>query len=290
MNHISSDGKIVYPTDYERALAHVLENGTSSDDRTGVGTISYFGLQMRFDLSKGFPLITSKRVHWRAVVGELIWLLSGSTNVKDLQALGVTIWDEWAGPDGSLGPVYGKQWRSWEAVETYRNSRGDYDTSIITIDQIRQVVDEIRNNPNSRRLIVSAWNVGDLPQMALPPCHTLFQFRVQNGKLHCHLYQRSGDMFLGVPFNIASYALLTHMIAAVTGLQVGDFIHTIGDAHIYKNHIEQVKEQLSRSAKPLPQLDMIWPPEFKYPWEFGFEHINLKNYNPHPGIKGAVAV
>lgn len=269
---------IHFPTDYERALYHVLANGVESSDRTGVGTRSVFGLQMRFDLAAGFPCITSKRVHFKSVVAELVWLLSGSTNVRDLQALGCTIWDEWAQPDGSLGPVYGKQWRNFGG-----------DDRIIGTDQIQWVVDEIRRNPSSRRLIVSAWNPQEIGQMALPPCHTLFQFYVRDGKLSCHLYQRSADMFLGVPFNIASYAALTHMVAACTGLEVGEFIHTIGDAHIYNNHIEQVREQLSREPRPLPQLYLA-DNTHEYPWQYGVEEIQLVNYKPHPTIKGDVAV
>lgn len=280
---------MTYPTDYEKALNHVLENGVDSSDRTGTGTKSVFGLQMRFDLAQAYPLITSKRVHFKSVVGELLWLLSGSTNVKDLQARGVTIWDEWAGPDGDLGPVYGKQWRRWSYMTEAPLGLG----KVIfkgEIDQIKWVVDEIRKNPDSRRLIVSAWNPADVPDMALPPCHTLFQFYVRNGKLSCHLYQRSADMFLGVPFNIASYALLTYMVAALTGLNVGEFVHTIGDAHIYLNHIDQVKEQLSREPRPLPTLNMTWSPDIKYPWEFTAENIELVGYKPHPAIKGDVAV
>jgi thymidylate synthase len=276
----------MFPTDYERALAHVLSTGVRSEDRTGTGTISVFGLQMRFDLSKSFPLITSKRVHWKSVVGELQWLLSGSTNVRDLQARGVTIWDEWADANGDLGPVYGKQWRNWEALT--EPDPLSYEVGVREIDQIKWVVDEIRKNPNSRRLIVSAWNPADVPDMALPPCHTMFQFYVRDGKLSCHLYQRSGDMFLGVPFNIASYALLTHMVAKCCGLEVGEFIHTIGDAHIYANHIDQVKEQLSRDNRPLPQI--VINGKYDYPWEIESPEILLVDYNPHPTIKAPVAV
>ena len=275
------------PTDYEKALNYVLENGVASSDRTGVGTRSVFGLQMRFDLASAFPLITSKRVHWKSVVGELCWLLSGSTNVKDLQALGVTIWDEWANADGELGPVYGKQWRRWETTKVQSQGMGRVIETRV-IDQIKWVVDEIRKNPSSRRLIVSAWNPADIDDMALPPCHTLFQFYVRDGKLSCQLYQRSADMFLGVPFNIASYALLTHMISNVCDLEVGEFIHTIGDAHIYNNHVDQVREQLSRDTLPLPHLELEG--DYKYPWEFKPDDVILLDYNPHPAIKGKVAV
>lgn len=280
---------MTYPTDYEKALNHVLENGVPSDDRTGVGTLSVFGIQMRFDLARGFPCITSKRVHFKSVVGELLWLLSGSTNNNDLLARGVTIWNEWAGPDGDLGPVYGKQWRDFGGEVVYDTDGTCLDTTE-GVDQIKWVVDEIRKNPNSRRLIVSAWNPRDVPKMALPPCHTLFQFYVRDGKLSCHLYQRSADMFLGVPFNIASYALLTHMIAALCGLGVGDFVHTIGDAHIYTNHVEQVREQLSRTPRPLPSLTLTWTDDMQYPWEFTTDHIFLEDYKPHPTIKAPVAV
>ena len=257
---------------YEQTLEYVIRNGVESADRTGTGTISTFGLQTRYDLQDSFPLITSKRVHWKSVVGELLWLLSGSTNVRDLQAMGVTIWDEWADPEtGDLGPVYGKQWRDFNGV-----------------DQIKWVVDEIRRNPNSRRLIVSAWNPQDVPNMALPPCHTLFQFYVRDGKLSCQLYQRSADMFLGVPFNIASYALLTHMVAKCTGLGVGEFIHTIGDAHVYLDHQDQVEEQLNREYRPLPTLELHG--DYDYPWEFKATDIALLDYNPHPKITAPVAV
>jgi thymidylate synthase len=271
---------------YEKALAQVLTDGVKSEDRTGVGTVSLFGLQMRFDLAKGFPLITTKRVHFKSVLAELIWLLSGSTNVRDISN-GVTIWDEWADADGNLGPVYGKQWREWSATKVELIGMGE---RVVTknIDQIEWVVNEIRDNPNSRRLIVNAWNVADIDDMALPPCHMMFQFYVRNGKLSCHLYQRSADMFLGVPFNIASYALLTHMIAKNTGLEVGEFIHTIGDAHIYLNHIDQVKEQLGRTAKPFPKIELTG--EYNYPWEFAYEDVKLVNYEPHPAIKADVAV
>lgn len=278
----------MFPTDYEWTLSHVLEHGAESNDRTGVGTRSVFGTQMRFDLSKEFPLITSKRVHWKSVVGELLWLLSGSTNVKDLQARGVTIWDEWADADGDLGPVYGKQWRAWETTTITKLGMGRSMERKV-IDQIKWVVDEIRRNPDSRRLIVSAWNPADIDKMALPPCHTLFQFYVRDGRLSCQLYQRSADMFLGVPFNIASYALLTHMIAALCGLEVGEFVHTIGDAHIYNNHIAQVTEQLAREDLPRPRLT-INVGDAKYPWELTEEDIILEGYEPHPSIKADVAV
>jgi thymidylate synthase len=276
-----------FPTDYEKALDHVLRNGVESSDRTGVGTLSVFGLQMRFDLARGFPLITSKRVFWKGVVGELCWLLSGSTNVKDLQAMGVTIWDEWADPvTGELGPVYGKQWRKYEGLRWHGE-----DPSYSHIDQIAWVVNEIRKNPSSRRLIVSAWNPVEIDQMALPPCHTLFQFYVRNGKLSCQLYQRSADMFLGVPFNIASYALLTKMIARICGLEPGEFVHTIGDAHIYLNHVEQVRTQLNRPPVELPFVTFAAETkDYQYPWEFKPEDITLHDYNPHPAIKGDVAV
>lgn len=274
---------------YEDALRYVRENGTPSEDRTGVGTVSVFGLHYRYNLQEAFPLLTSKRVHWKSVVGELLWLLSGSTNVRDLQAMGVTIWDEWADPEtGELGPVYGKQWRRWTTSEVVPLGFGQ---QIITkhIDQIRNVVNQIRSNPNSRRLIVSAWNPADVDDMALPPCHTLFQFYVRDGKLSCQLYQRSADMFLGVPFNIASYALLTHMVAHVCGLEVGDFIHTIGDAHIYTNHFDAVDEQLSRTdLPPMPRLELTG--DYQYPWEFKVEDIKLVDYKPLPGIKAPVAV
>lgn len=263
---------------YEQALQHVLTAGHERGDRTGTGTLSCFGLQMRFDLEGGFPLITSKKVHFKSVVAELLWFLSGSTNVKDLQALGCTIWDEWADPDtGDLGPIYGHQWRSWATPDGS------------TIDQITNVIRSIQNDPTGRRHIVSAWNVADIPDMALPPCHCLFQFYVQDGKLSCQLYQRSADMFLGVPFNIASYALLTHMVADQCGLGVGEFIWTGGDCHIYLNHIEQVQEQLSRSSSPYPELVMagLRPNDI---FSYGPGCIQLEGYDPHPAIKAPVAV
>lgn len=256
---------------YFDLISDVLTNGVEKTDRTGTGTISVFGRQVRYDLSLGFPILTSKRVHWKSVVGELLWFLQGNTNIKWLKENGISIWDEWADKEGNLGPVYGKQWRSWNGV-----------------DQIKQLIQQIKTNPDSRRLIVSAWNVGDIPQMALAPCHTMFQFYVVNGKLSCQLYQRSCDSFLGMPFNIASYALLTHMIAQVCDLQVGDFVHTFGDLHIYSNHREQLKEQLSRTPYPMPKL--VLNPEVKDIDSFTFEDIKLENYQHHPPIKGKVAV
>jgi thymidylate synthase len=261
---------------YLNLLRDVLDTGTPRNDRTGTGTRSVFGRQMRFNLADGFPLVTTKKVHLKSVVGELLWFLRGDTNVQWLQDQGVSIWNEWADEHGELGPVYGSQWRSWKAT----------DGNII--DQIAQVINGIRTDPDSRRLIVSAWNVGDLDRMALPPCHLLFQFYVADGKLSCQLYQRSADLFLGVPFNIASYALLTSMIAQVTGLELGDFVHVIGDAHIYENHIEQVRTQLTRDPRPLPtlQLDASVTDVF----EFTLEHIVLEGYDPHPRISAPVAV
>ena len=263
---------------YEDLLRDVLENGETKGDRTGTGTRSVFGRQIRYDLSKGFPLITSKRVHWKSVAAELLWFLRGDTNTKFLKDHGVSIWDEWADEDGELGPVYGFQWRSW------------YDAEKGYIDQIAQVIESIENNPDSRRHIVSAWNVGDIEDMALPPCHAFFQFYVSDGKLSCQLYQRSADMFLGVPFNIASYALLTHLIAHQTGLEVGDFVWTGGDCHIYDNHVEQVKEQLSRDLPDLPQLFITADADIIAFDEYTLDHFMLMNYHPHPPIKGAVAV
>ena len=261
---------------YHDFLRHVLEHGVKKDDRTGTGTISLFGYQMRFDLREGFPLLTTKKLHIKSIIYELLWFLLGSTNVKYLDEHGVTIWDEWADEDGELGPIYGKQWRSWETPE------GN------TIDQISQVISQIKTNPNSRRLIVNAWNVADLGEMALPPCHVLFQFYVANGKLSCQLYQRSADIFLGVPFNIASYALLTMMVARVCDLEPGEFIHIFGDAHIYLNHLDQVHLQLSRDLLPLPQMKIN--PAVKNIFDFRFEDFELVNYHPHPGIKAPVAV
>ena len=261
---------------YLDLLDHVLTHGTPKGDRTGTGTLSVFGHQMRFDLSEGFPAVTTKRLHLKSVVGELLWFLRGSTNVRWLQEQGVSIWDEWADEDGELGPVYGYQWRSWPTPG------GGH------VDQIAQVIDAIRTNPDSRRHIVSAWNVADLGQMALPPCHTLFQFYVADGRLSCQLYQRSGDIFLGVPFNIASYALLTQMVAQVCELEVGDFVHTLGDAHLYTNHVEQAREQLAREPRPLPTLRLN--PERKGIDEFEMGDVELVGYDPHPAIKAPIAV
>jgi thymidylate synthase len=261
---------------YLDLLQHVLEHGTDKADRTGTGTRSVFGWQLRFDLAQGFPLVTTKKLHLRSIVHELLWFLKGETNVAYLREHKVTIWDEWADDAGELGPVYGKQWRRWAGADG------------IEIDQIRWVIDEIRRNPDSRRLIVSAWNVADLPRMALMPCHTLFQFYVADGRLSCQLYQRSGDIFLGVPFNIASYALLTHMVAQVCGLGVGDFVHTLGDAHLYSNHYAQAREQLARTPRPLPRLRLN--PEVKDIFAFSFDDIAIENYDPLPAIKAPVAV
>lgn len=261
---------------YLQLLRHVLEHGTLKSDRTGTGTKSVFGYQMRFDLSAGFPLVTTKKLHVKSIIHELLWFLRGDTNIAYLKANGVSIWDEWSDPDGNLGPIYGKQWRSWEGADGR------------TYDQIAWVVEEIRRNPDSRRLVVSAWNVADLPRMALAPCHTLFQFYVAGGKLSCQLYQRSADVFLGVPFNIASYALLTMMIAQVTGLEPGEFVHTLGDAHLYLNHLEQAQLQLTRSPRPLPR--MILNPERKRLEDFVYEDFTLVGYDPHPPIKAPVAV
>ncbi len=261
---------------YLDLLRHVLEHGTEKSDRTGTGTRSVFGWQMRFDLAEGFPLVTTKKLHLKSIVHELIWFLRGETNVRYLEENGVSIWDEWADADGELGPVYGKQWRSWQGADGR------------VIDQIAWVVDEIRRNPDSRRLVVSAWNVADLPKMALQPCHTMFQFYVADGRLSCQLYQRSGDIFLGVPFNIASYALLTHMVAQVTGLRPGDFVHTLGDAHLYSNHFEQAREQLSREPRPLPRL--VLDPDVRALEAFRYEDVRVVDYAPHPAIKAPVAV
>lgn len=261
---------------YLDVLDHVMRHGAEKSDRTGTGTRSVFGAQMRFDLSAGFPLVTTKKLHLRSIVHELLWFLKGETNIAYLKDNKVSIWDEWADAKGELGPVYGKQWRSWGTPDGR------------TIDQIQWLLDEIRRNPDSRRLIVSAWNVADLPKMALMPCHALFQFYVADGKLSCQLYQRSADLFLGVPFNIASYALLTHMIAQVCGLGVGDFVHTLGDAHIYSNHYEQVNEQLSRAPRALPTLRLN--PAVADLFAFRYEDIEILDYDPHPAIKAPVAV
>jgi thymidylate synthase len=281
---------------YLDLVRHILANGVEKEDRTGTGTLSTFGYQMRFDLAKGFPLLTTKKIHWPSVAHELLWFLSGDTNTKYLTDNGVRIWNEWADERGDLGPVYGKQWRSWprleEDVDYYWGEDGEeYPVSTveeINTDQIANVIDQIRNNPDSRRLLVNAWNVGELDEMALPPCHFAFQFYVANGKLSCQLYQRSGDVFLGVPFNIASYSLLTHMIAHVTGLGVGEFVHTIGDAHIYTNHIEQVNTQLQREPRALPQLRI--KRQVTDIDDFTFDDFEIIGYDPHPAIKGKVAV
>lgn len=261
---------------YHDLLRHVLNEGTVKSDRTGTGTISVFGYQMRFDLQKGFPLLTTKKLHTRSIFHELLWFLKGETNIKYLKENKVSIWDEWADEHGELGPVYGKQWRSWEAADG------------TTIDQISNVIEEIKKNPDSRRLLVVAFNPSDISKMALPPCHAFFQFYVADGKLSCQLYQRSADIFLGVPFNIASYALLVHMVAQVCNLEVGEFIHTLGDAHIYSNHLEQVKLQLSRECRPLPKLKLN--PNVKNIFDFKYEDIEIVGYDPHPAIKGEVAV
>ncbi len=261
---------------YLNLCKKVLDEGQTKEDRTGTGTISIFGHQMRFDLQKGFPLLTTKKVHTKSIIHELLWFLAGDTNVRYLQENGVRIWNEWADENGELGPVYGKQWRSWEAADGR------------TIDQIKDVLQQIKTNPDSRRMIVNAWNVGDINQMALPPCHCLFQFYVADGKLSCQLYQRSADIFLGVPFNIASYALLTMMMAQVTDLQPGEFIHTLGDAHIYSNHLDQIKLQLQRDPRPLPQMKLN--PEVTDLFQFKYEDFSLEGYDPHPAIKGVVSV
>lgn len=261
---------------YLNLLQHILDNGVQKHDRTGTGTISTFGYQMRFDLNEGFPLVTTKKVHMRSIIHELLWFLKGETNIKYLKENGVSIWDEWANANGELGPVYGKQWRSWEGADGK------------IIDQVTDLIEQIKKNPDSRRLIISAWNVADLPKMALMPCHTIFQFYVADGKLSCQLYQRSADVFLGVPFNIASYALLTMMIAQVCDLKLGDFVHTFGDVHIYNNHMEQVKLQLSRTPYPLPTMKLN--PDVKNIFDFKFEDFTLENYQSHPAIKAPVAV
>jgi thymidylate synthase len=261
---------------YLDLLGHVLEHGTVKADRTGTGTRSVFGWQMRFNLSEGFPLVTTKKLHLRSIIHELLWFIRGETNIASLRENKVSIWDEWADADGELGPVYGKQWRRWTGSDGRE------------IDQLRQVVEEIQRNPDSRRLIVSAWNVAELPDMALMPCHTLFQFYVADGRLSCQLYQRSGDIFLGVPFNIASYALLTHMVARHCGLEVGDFVHTLGDAHLYSNHVDQAREQLAREPRPLPRL--VLAPSATDLFEMTFDDIAIEGYDPHPAIKAPVAV
>lgn len=261
---------------YLQLLQHILDTGVVKEDRTGTGTISEFGHQMRFDLSEGFPLVTTKKLHLKSIIYELLWFLKGDTNIAYLNEHGVRIWDEWANENGDLGPVYGKQWRSWEGADGK------------VYDQIKDAIHQIKNNPDSRRIIVNAWNVAELPQMALSPCHALFQFYVANGKLSCQLYQRSADVFLGVPFNIASYALLTMMMAQVCGLEPGSFIHTFGDVHLYSNHVEQAKLQLTRTPFALPVMKIN--PEVKDLFDFKFEDFTLENYEAHPHIKGIVAV
>ena len=261
---------------YHDLMQYILDNGTQKGDRTGTGTISVFGYQMRFDLSEGFPVVTTKKLHLRSIIHELLWFLKGETNIKYLKENGVSIWDEWADENGELGPVYGSQWRNWPTPD------GQH------IDQISQIIDQIKNNPNSRRIMVSAWNVADVPNMALPPCHALFQFYVADGKLSCQLYQRSADVFLGVPFNIASYALLTMMVAQVCDLKPGEFIHTLGDAHLYSYHLEQTELQLSREPYPLPKMKIN--PDVKSIFDFKFEDFELMDYQCHPHIKAAVAV
>jgi thymidylate synthase len=261
---------------YHDLMEHVLKNGAKKEDRTGTGTLSVFGYQARYNLAEGFPLVTTKKLHLKSIIHELLWFLQGETNIKYLKDNGVSIWDEWADEDGNLGPVYGSQWRSWQGAN------GE------TIDQITSVVNQIKKNPDSRRLIVSAWNVAEIEKMALPPCHAFFQFYVADGKLSCQLYQRSADIFLGVPFNIASYALLTMMMAQVTGLGYGDFVHTMGDAHLYSNHIDQAKLQLTRDFKMLPQMKLN--PDIKNIFDFKFEDFKLEGYDPHPTIKAPIAI
>ena len=261
---------------YHDLMQHILDHGTKKEDRTGTGTISVFGYQMRFNLQEGFPLVTTKKVHLRSIIHELLWFLKGDTNIKYLKENGVSIWDEWADEDGNLGPVYGSQWRSWPTPDGRQ------------IDQISQILHQLKNNPDSRRIIVSAWNVAEVENMALPPCHAFFQFYVADGKLSCQLYQRSADVFLGIPFNIASYAILTHMVAQVCNLEVGDFIHTLGDAHLYTNHLEQAQLQLSRTERQLPKLELN--PEINNLFDFTFDDIKVVDYDPHPHIKAPVAV
>jgi len=261
---------------YLALMQHVLDNGIRKEDRTGTGTLSVFGYQMRFDLAEGFPAVTTKKLHFKSIIHELLWFLQGDTNIRYLRENGVTIWDEWADEQGNLGPVYGAQWRSWRGADG------------TTVDQISELIAQIKANPDSRRLIVSAWNVGEISKMALPPCHAFFQFYVADGRLSCQLYQRSADIFLGVPFNIASYALLTLMVAQVTGYKPGDFIHTLGDAHLYLNHLEQAKLQLSRTPHPLPK--MYLNPEVRSIFDFRFEDFQLRDYEAHPSIKAPVAV
>jgi thymidylate synthase len=261
---------------YLDLVRHILDQGARKTDRTGTGTLSVFGHQLRFDLGAGFPLLTTKKLHLRSIIYELLWFLRGETNVQFLRDNKVTIWDEWADANGDLGPVYGYQWRSWPAADGRH------------IDQITNVIDEIKRRPDSRRLVVSAWNVGELDRMALQPCHALFQFYVADGKLSCQMYQRSADVFLGVPFNIASYALLTMMVAQVTNLEPGDFVHTLGDAHLYSNHLEQAKEQLTREPRPLPSMRLN--PEVRSIFDFKFSDFTLENYDPHPSIKAPIAV
>jgi len=261
---------------YLNLMQKILDEGTPKTDRTGTGTLSLFGAQLRFDLNEGFPLVTTKKVHLRSIIHELLWFLKGETNTRYLKENGVSIWDEWASPEGDLGPVYGAQWRSWKGID------GN------TVDQIAQVIEQIKKNPDSRRLIVSAWNVAEIPKMALAPCHAFFQFYVADGKLSCQLYQRSADFFLGVPFNIASYALLTMMIAQVCDLKLGDFVHTFGDLHLYSNHMDQAKLQLSRETRALPTMKLN--PTVRNVFEFTFEDFELIGYDPHPGIKAPVAI
>ena len=261
---------------YLNLLQHIIDNGAEKTDRTGTGTKSCFGYQMRFNLAEGFPMVTTKKLHLKSIIYELLWFLNGDTNIKYLNENGVRIWDEWADKNGDLGPVYGKQWRSWEGANG------------VVIDQISELIEQIKKTPDSRRLIVSAWNVGDLSKMALMPCHNMFQFYVADGKLSCQLYQRSADVFLGVPFNIASYALLTLMVAQVCGYEPGDFVHSFGDVHIYSNHFEQVKEQLSRAPKALPEMHLN--PEIKNIFDFTYDDFELINYDPYPLIKGKVAI